>query len=94
VTAARMALAIWLCVGASAWADCPPEIVKRFPAAQARVLCGEQTQDYQGTGLDSAKVGRTCLAKVGSCPLGLAGPEGAPCECSLSVGRVAGFIVK
>jgi hypothetical protein len=92
--AMRMALAIWLAAGASASAACPPEILKRFPAAQARVLCGEQAPDYQGTGLEHSPPGNTCLTKAGACPLSLAAPQGAPCECSLSVGRVAGFIVK
>lgn len=85
----------WLGIGTSALAaGCPADVTTRFPAAQSRVLCGEEAPDYSGTNLGYLPQGRTCITKMGSCPLNIGGPQGAPCECSLEEGRVPGFIQK
>jgi hypothetical protein len=86
----------WLSVGASALAGgspCPPEVTSRFPPAQAKVLCGEEAPDYSGTGY-GGQSGSACITRLGSCPLDIVRPQGAPCECSLKEGRVAGFIIR
>lgn len=82
--------------GAFAAGACPTEITSRFPPAQARVLCGEAAPSYGGTRLEhsSAEKGGRCATPAGSCPLTIAGPQGAPCECFLESGRRSGFIQK
>jgi hypothetical protein len=64
----------WLSVGASAFAGgapCPPEIIERFPTPQAKVLCGEAAQDYEGSGYRPSypQQGGVCLTKGGGFPV-------------------------
>lgn len=76
----------------TALAQCPPYIVQDMilrgvPAWEIQRMCGAVSPP------SPVQMGAYCASQAGICPMGMAGPVGAPCWCNTMFGPAQGRVV-